>query len=44
MYTIIFKIDHQQGPAVRHMELCSVMWQPGWAGSLEENGDMYIYG
>ena len=21
-----------------------VMWQPGWQGSLEENGYMYMYG
>ena len=25
------------------MELCSVMRQPGWEGSLEENGGMYIH-
>ena len=24
--------------------LLSVMWQPGWEGSLEENGYMYMYG
>ena len=24
--------------------LLNVMWQPGWEGSLEENGHMYMYG
>ena len=24
--------------------LLSVTWQPGWEGSLVENGYMYIYG
>ena len=24
--------------------LLPVMWQPGWEGSLEENGYMYVYG
>ena len=24
--------------------LLNVMWQPGWEGSLEENGHVYIYG
>ena len=24
--------------------LLSVIWQPGWEGSLVENGYMYIYG
>ena len=24
--------------------LLHVMWQPGWEGSLGENGSMYVYG
>ena len=32
----LFKVDNQQGTL--HM------WQPGWEGSLEENGYMYMYG
>ena len=23
---------------------CSVMWEPGWKGSLGENGYMHMYG
>ena len=26
MHTAIFKMDNQQGPAVEHKELCSVLW------------------
>ena len=26
-----------------HGTLLSVMWQPGWEGSLGENGYMYVY-
>jgi len=40
----IFKMGHQQGPPVEHRELCSMLWQPGWEGSLGENGYMYMYG
>ena len=25
MYTVIFKMDNQQGPTVKHLELCSVL-------------------
>ena len=38
-------MDNQQGPTVYHMEhetLFIVMWQPGWEGSLGENGYMYM--
>ena len=28
----IFKMDNQQGPTVWHVELLTVMWQPGWEG------------
>ena len=27
-------MDYQQGPTVEHRELLSVMWRPGWEGSL----------
>ena len=27
-----------------HETLLNVMWQPGWKGSLRENGYMYVYG
>ena len=37
VHTAVFKMDSQQG-------LLNVMWQPGWEGSLGENGYMYIYG
>ena len=30
VHTAIFKMDHQQGPTVKHMELCSVL-----CGSLD---------
>ena len=30
---------------IQHMELCStVTWQPGWLGSLGEDGYMCMYG
>ena len=45
VYTAILKIDYQQGPTVQHMEpLFTVTWQPGWKGSLGENGYMYMRG
>ena len=31
----------QQGPTVVEKTLLNVMWQPGWEGSLGENGCMY---
>ena len=43
MHTALFKMDNQQGPTVWHMgPLLNVMWQPGWEGSLGQNGYMYI--
>ena len=32
-HTAVFKMDHQQGPAVEHRELCSVL-----CGSLDGRG------
>ena len=29
---------------IAHGTLLNVMWQPGWEGSLGENGYMYMYG
>ena len=43
-HTAVFKMDNQQGPTVQHGELCSVMRQPGWEGSLGENRPMDMYG
>ena len=39
--TAIFKTDNQQGPTVSvptraHGTLLSIMWQPGWEGTLED--------
>ena len=37
-------MDDPKGPTVQPVALCSVLGrQPGWEGSLEENGYMYIY-
>ena len=44
VHTAILKMDNQQGPTVSHRKLLNVTWQPGWEGSLQENGYMYIYG
>ena len=44
VHTAIFKIDNQQGPTVKHRKLLNVTLQPGWEGSLGENGYMYTYG
>ena len=44
VHTAVFKMDNQQGPTVRHRELCPVLtWQPGWEWNLRENGYMYMY-
>ena len=40
VHTAMFKMGKQQGPTI----LLSVLWQPGWEESLEENGCMYMYG
>ena len=45
MYTMPNLKHNQQGPPViAHGTLLNVMWQPGWEGSLGENGYMYMYG
>ena len=44
MCNAIFKMDNQWGPMViAQGTLLNAMWQPGWEGSLKENGLMYIY-
>jgi len=40
VHTAIFKMDL----LVPHGTRFNVMWQPGWEGSLGENGYMCIYG
>ena len=30
--------------SIAHGTLLNVIWQPGWEGSLGENGYMYVYG
>ena len=42
--TATFKMNHQQGLTIAHGTLLNVMWQPGWEGSLGENGYMHMYG
>ena len=45
VHAAIYKMDNQQGPTGQQQgTLFSVMWQPGWVGSLGENGSMYMYG
>ena len=44
MHTARVKMDSQQGPTVLYKRLLNVMWQPGWEGSLGENGYMCVYG
>ena len=42
MSTLLYlKWITKQGPTVQHRKLCSV-WQPGWEGSLGENGYMLL--
>ena len=43
VHTAILKVDDRREPPVEHVELC-VMGQPGWEGSLGENGYTYMYG
>ena len=40
----ILKIDNRQGPLhIAHRTLSNVMWQPGWEGSLGEDGYMHMH-
>ena len=40
--TAIFKMPTRT--YIAHGTLRNTLWQPGWQGSLEENGYMYMYG
>ena len=45
VHTAVFKVDNQEGPhCIAHGTLLNVMRQPGWEGSLRENGYMFMYG
>ena len=45
MYTAVFKMDNQQGPTVKDVELCSVLGgRTDGREVLEGNGYMYVYG
>ena len=45
MYTLLcLKWITNKDLLYAHGALLSVMWQPGWEGSLGENGYMYTYG
>ena len=44
VYTANFKMDNQQDVLYSMRNSANVMWQPGWEGSLGENGYMYMYG
>ena len=44
IHTAILKMYNRHGPSIQHRELCSVMWKPGWEGSLVHNGYIYIRG
>ena len=44
MYTLLYlKWITTRTYCTEHRTL-NVMWQPGWEGSLGENGYMYMYG
>ena len=42
--TTIFKMDNQQGPIVKFMELCSVLCSSLDGRGFGENGYMFVYG
>ena len=44
IHSAVFRMDKQQRPTTAQETLLNVMWQPGWEGSLGENGYMYMYG
>ena len=45
MYTLLYlKWIRTKTYCVAHETLLNVMWQPGWKGSLGENGYMYTCG
>ena len=45
IYTLLYlKWIVSKDLLIAHGTLLSIMWQPGWEGSLGENGYMYMYG
>ena len=45
MYTLLYlKWITNKDYCIAQGTLLNVMWQPGWEGSLGENGYMYVYG
>ena len=46
VYTLLYLkwITYKDLLYIAQGSLLSVMWQPGWEGSLGENGNMYRYG
>ena len=44
MMTATFKMDNQQDLLYSTGNSAQCMWQPGWEGSLGENGYTYMYG
>ena len=45
MYTLLcLNVHTTVSYCTAHRALLSVMWQPGWEGSLGENGYMHMYG
>ena len=43
-HTATFNMGNQQGPALQHMELCSLLCGRLGEGSLGENGYTHMYG
>ena len=44
LYTLLYlKWITKRSYCIAWRTLLNVLWQPGWEGSLEENGYMYIY-
>ena len=44
MYTLLYlKRTTNKGLLYSTGDIVNVMWQPGWEGSLEENGHIYVY-
>ena len=45
MYTLLYlKWSANKDLYIGHGPLLNFMWQPGWEGSMGENGYMYMYG
>ena len=45
MYTLLYlKWIANKDLLIAHGTLLNIMWQPGWEGSLGENGYMGMYG